>query len=728
MHDRIAGAVIAGRRTLPYRKYFAARFGQDARIWWLLPALAFAAMAAVVFSFYKDALFYRYDGTFVLTMALGQKEWMAGGVGFSLNFLQGLGDIWLPLATGLFPGFALGTHLADARWLPVIACFVFALEYFFSTLVLTRCIGTSRLLSLSAAVIGAMFTMPFFVPTLAAWRFWGNPDFMTFVAVNSLALSAYLAIGRTNWRIDLALAASGLGLLTYTILAAPFGVVTFAPMLAFFGAAALFGAEGNVERMRKLIAAALIAVITAASFGAYIFALYYYARTTYFWSDIASFSVSWKQQSFVLSESGPAGPYLWAACLAGAALAAWRERGRLQLFAIAFLLFVALQQAIYLTSAIAGLTWGGPPLAYVDMYCLPLYALFGAYLLIGWWSPLVDHGRWAMPAMAVLPCVSLLALHHPFSNVRFHQENPFPWPPHETSITRLLQAEIGLHEGGVFRGRVANLAGTEFEPQYARAPVISQHDYDGAVALYTGNDHRYYGMWYFDIPTLIEGNQFTSPFFHVINSRLLDTPEQKHARNLTTVTRFRPRILAMLGVRFVIASRPLPDLTPKQTLLVVPGYPEQWTLFVYELPDAKVAGYWSLHPRPVDDARQAMLWMDAPNGAEDSAVYETITAPLVAGDSSQIRVFRDRLEVEAQSPGTSLLVLPVEFSHCFDIRLSRPGAARFLRANIDQAAFLFSGPLHAELRYRYSPWHFGCRLRDIADADRLKLAETGWPR
>jgi len=727
MHDRVASAVIAGRRILPYRKYFAARFGHDARTWWLLPALVFAAVAAVVFSFYKDALFYRYDGTFVLTMALGQKQWMAGGIGFSLNFLQGLGDIWLPLATGLFPGFALGTHFANPVWLPVIACLVFALEYFFSTLILARSIGASRLLSLSAAVIGAMFTLPFFVPTLAAWRFWGNPDFMTLVAVSSLALSAYLPIGRTNWRIDLALAALILGLLVYTILAVSFGVVTFAPMLAFFGAAVVVGAESNAERVRKLLAAAGIAVITAASFGAYVFALYYYARTTYFWSDIASFAVDWKQQSFVLSESGRAGPFIWAACLAGAALAAWRERGRLRLFAIAFLLFVALQQAIYLTVAAAGLTWGGPPLAYVDMYGLPLYALFGAYLLVGWWSTSADRVRWAMAAIALLPCVSLVTLHHPFSNLRFHQENPFPWPPQETSMTRLLQAEIGLHEGGAFRGRVANIAGTEFEPQYAWAPVISQHDYDGAVAFNTGNDHRYYGMWYFNIPTLIEGNQFTSPFFHVINSRLLDTPEQKHARNLTTITRFRPRVLAMLGVRFVITSRPLPGLTPKQTLLVQPGYPEQWTLFLYELPDAKVAGYWSLHPRTVDDARQAMLWLDASTGAEDSAVYEPIAGPLVAGDSSQIRVFRDRLEVEAQSPGTSLLVLPVEFSHCFDIRLSRPGAARFLRANVDQAAFLFSGQLHAELRYRFTPWHFGCRLRDIADADRLKLAETGWP-
>jgi hypothetical protein len=701
-------------------------FARDDRAWWLLPALSFATVAAIDFAFYKDALFYRYDGTFILAMARGQHEWMAHGIGFSLNFLQGIGDIWFPLATGLLPGFALGTHF-DARWLPVVACFVFTLEYFFSAVILARCIGASRLLSVSAAVTGAVCTLPFFVPTLVAWRVWGNPHFMTFIAVNNLALSAYLVIGRNGRRIDAALALAVLSLLVYATLAAPGCAVLFPPMLGFFGAAALFGARDNSERLRKVAAALLVAAILVVSFGLYIFALFYYARTTYFWNDMASFAVNWKQQSFVLSESGAAGPYLWTACLAGAVLAAWRERGRLRVFAVAFLLFVALQLAIYLTAAVTGMSWGGPPLAYVDMYCLPLYALFGAYLVLGWWTAAPGRARWATAIVAVLPWLSLPALHHPFSILAFHQQNPFPWPPQETSITRVLQDEIGLHEGGAFRGRVVNIAGTEFEPQYSWAPIISQHDYDGAVAFNTGNDHRYYGMWYFDIPTLIEGNQFASPFFHVINSRLLTAPEEKHARNLTTITRFRPRILAMLGVRFVITSRPLPGLAPKQTLVVQPEYPKQWTLFLYEIPDAKVGGYWSVHPQKVDDARRAMLWMDASETTEDSAVYEPITAPLVAGDSSQIRVFHDRLEVDAQSPGTSLLVLPVEFSHCFDVRLSRPDGARLLRANVDQAALLFSGQLHAELRYRYSPWHVGCRLRDIADAERLKLSETGWP-
>jgi hypothetical protein len=35
----------------------------------LLPGLSFAALAAISFAFFENALFYRYDGTSILTMA-----------------------------------------------------------------------------------------------------------------------------------------------------------------------------------------------------------------------------------------------------------------------------------------------------------------------------------------------------------------------------------------------------------------------------------------------------------------------------------------------------------------------------------------------------------------------------------------------------------------------------------------------------------------------------------
>jgi len=82
---------------------------------------------------------------------------------------------------------------------------------------------------------------------------------------------------------------------------------------------------------------------------------------------------------------------------------------------------------------------------------------------------------------------------------------------------------------------------------------------------------------------------------------------------------------------------------------------------------------------------------------------------------------------EAVVVSQSTHVLPLEFSHCIELEAANSGSAHLLRANINHAAILFSGHLRAQLRYRYAPWHYGCRLRDIDDANDLRLAEVGWP-
>jgi hypothetical protein len=396
---------------------------------------------------------------------------------------------------------------------------------------------------------------------------------------------------------------------------------------------------------------------------------------------------------------------------------------------VSFLVFVGLQQSIVLAASIGGFLWSGPTIAYIDLFSLPLYGIFGAYLAVGWWGRGIKKRLQTSVALALLPWAVLLTLGRPNENVAFRTHyNPFPWPPRETSITQKLAAEIGLREGDIFRGRVANLAGGEFMPQYDRIPFISQHAYDSTLSFFSGNDHRNYGLWYYDIPTLSEDNQFSSPFLHVVSSRLFNRPDQKHVRQFITLTRFVPRALALLGVHFVIVSRPLADLQPIATMTAHPDHPEGWTLFLYELRDAKTSGYWSTRPLSVSSVRQAMLWMTSglPNEA-DAAVYEALEVPLVTGSFSELRVFRDRLVVSAESAGTSLLVLPLEFSHCLDLRVTSDAPVRLLRANINQAALLFSGRAISELRYRYSPWHFGCRLRDIEDARSLQLSNVGWP-
>jgi hypothetical protein len=701
------------------------------RYWWALPAISFAALSAVNFSYMRDALFYRSDGTFHLTMVTSQKKWMSPEIGFSFNFLQGLGDIWAPTATQLMPGFRLASLVADVQWMPVIAMLVFALEFFFSTIVLARCLGAGRLTSLAAALIGALLTLPYFVPALAGQRIWGNPHSMEVIATTTLALCAFIAIGRTRTRTDAILVLTILVLLGHIAIVQPAGAPFVSVMLLVFGLAAVAAAKDNSERLWKSAAAAFVSLTLAAAFLAYGYALFSYARTAFFWDDLVEFPVDWTQQSFLILTGGPgagAGPYLWGTSLAGAVLVGWRERGRLRIFAIAFLLFIVLQLSILLYAQIGGVKWSGPPLTiYVDLFCLPFYAIFSAYLFVGWWIDLPRPFRWAMPGLVLLPWASVFALHHPYSDSQFRRENPLPWPPRSTSLVELLKTEIGFEEGAVFRGRVVNLGGTGFEHHNFPLAFSRQYVYSEDISFRTGNDHRYYGMWYFDIPTLIESNPFSSPFFYAINSRLLNARTEKHVRAVTTVTRFEPRLFAMLGVRFVITDRPVPGLEPKSRFVADPADPEKWTLFLYEIRDAKTGGYWSTSPALVQTTDAAMRWMADPASLHDATVYEHVPPSLLAGSSSEIRVFRDRLVVEAKSEGTSLLILPVEFSHCFDVDIVGDKQAHFQRANVNQGAFLFTGQLKAELRYRFSPWHFRCRLDDIADAKRLQLSNVGWP-
>lgn len=702
--------------------------GPRPKVWWACSLASFVALAAAVFSFYAQALFYRFDGNFILTLATTQRRWMAPGAGFSLNFLEGFGDIWIPIATTWSQGFSIG-WLFGQKWMPVVACVVFATEFFLSVLVLARCIGAGLVTGLAAAWLGALVTLPFFVPTLADWRIWGNPHFLTAIAVTSLALCAFLEVGRGRTARDVGAVLLALLLLGYLMISFPALAAVAGPFLAVFGAAAVVTADGSSERRRKMIAAVVLVAVLGAAFGGYEVALFTYARTTFFWDDLVAAPMRWQEQSFLISEGRGYGLAIWAACVGGALLAAVREKGRLRQAAVGFLFFIALLQLVFLVGTVADVTWRGPSAAYLDMFALPFYAVFGAYLVLGCWCETSQRRPRAIATLSLAPWAVLLTLHTPYAIPTFHQQNPFRWPPRETAITRFLKVEVGLREGEPFRGRVASIAGTDFEPEYANAPLISQHNYDGAVAYYTGNEHRYFGLWYYDIPTLILDNQFSSPFAHALISRLFSHRHEKHVRQLTTITRFDARLYAMLGIRFVITDRALPGLSSTMSLVVTPEAPQKWTLHIYEVPQAKTAGYWSARPMQAASSREAMLWMASSDTHEaDAAIYEPIASPLVAGKSSEIRVLRDRLVVSAESAGTSLLVLPLEFSHCFEATFAAGSSGSLLRANINQSALLFSGRVEVDLRYRFSPWHFRCRFRDIADARKLRLADIGWPQ
>jgi len=296
-------------------------------------------------------------------------------------------------------------------------------------------------------------------------------------------------------------------------------------------------------------------------------------------------------------------------------------------------------------------------------------------------------------------------------------------------ITELLRREIGLIEGSIFRGRAANLAGSNFDKALSFAPFASQHNYDQIVLIDTGNDHRLYGLWYFGIPTLIDTNHFSSPFFHLVTSRLLNYGPFGATHNQTTLTKFDPRVLAALGVRYVITDTAFDAGTALQLKLELDPYRSQ---YVYELPRPNLGDYSPTRVHVAPNATQAMQMMASPDfdfTKEVVLVESTETVAWTSATSSRVQVFRDHLEVHAESKSRSIVVLPIEYSHCleFGLHSSRGDPIEVRRANLEQTAIVFSGSLEGNIAQRYGPFRNpGCRLADYADAKRLAISAVPW--
>src|SRR5438445_13221860 len=72
-----------GDRAKPSWRDLLASLGHRPYVCWTASFLPFVALAAVAFFQYSQALFYRFDGSFILTHATIQRRWMAPGFDLS---------------------------------------------------------------------------------------------------------------------------------------------------------------------------------------------------------------------------------------------------------------------------------------------------------------------------------------------------------------------------------------------------------------------------------------------------------------------------------------------------------------------------------------------------------------------------------------------------------------------------------------------------------------------
>jgi hypothetical protein len=701
-------------------------------------AVSLLALSPLAFYSKTPLVFYRFDGTFLLIAAAMQNTWGLGGWNFTTNPLEGLGGLALPQQALLDPGLWLTAHLSPVAG-PVVA-----MTFYVAALAAAICwlgmrLGAGVLPSIAAAWIGLLLAFPYVYPTLGFDFLWGVPAYVPLIALEMAALLLLLDLGRGPRAADAARLIGIGAILAYEFIQYPNFVPLSLLVLGFFGLVAVFATASRRERMIKIACGIGFAGLALILFGRLLYGLWGFSKATFFWYEFFPRPADLRDQSFLIADHSNWPAWIvYGLSLAGAVVAAWRGPPTLRTFARGFLIFVLGELVVVLVTK-GG--WKGPRVAYIDIFVYPFYCLFAAYALAAAASVLkwpklpigmVDR-REVVGGLILCALPWLVLIDYAPSPLERHlvrNLNPFIWPPAETPISEFLAAELALRPGSAFRGRVANIAGSDADPQWISAPFINQHNYDGISLFFSGNDHRMYGLWYFGIPTLIELNQFSSPFFHLVNARLLNAPGALDLRAYETQSIVNDRVMALLGVRYLISDKLLPERAPAMKHRFVEGR----DLFVYSVPDTNLAGYSVTHTRRAANAQEAVSLLADPSlDLRDVAVLTTADGvpPLVRVSDSRLLVERGGYRIEATSTGTSLLVLPIEYSHCLRPEWSSmPGAPspRLVRANLTMAAVLFTGEVKGRLVLRYDPLSSGCRIEDWREAQTLRLGEAReWP-
>ena len=179
--------------------------------------------------------------------------------------------------------------------------------------------------------------------------------------------------------------------------------------------------------------------------------------------------------------------------------------------------------------------------------------------------------------------------------------------------------------------------------------------------------------------------------------------------------------------RFILSREPL-DFSAafpngmgnlKEVQFRVTSPPATW--YVYELPLTNTGNY---SPTVVYKLAMAPEMLDKMESPEfdfrtDAVVTEDVSETLVPLKDMKLSFERNAARVQGTSDGTSLALLPLQYSHC--LRLSDPNA-RLVRADLALVGVVFRVNLDAKITDDFGMFAPGCRALDGADVRRLKIA------
>jgi hypothetical protein len=634
-------------------------------------------------------------------------------LGFRSEFLLGFGGIEWGTLRWLEPislAGVLGARLVNAGpvggdvYHPAFASSMAVVLLWGSTFFLSRSFDIGKVQArLNATIAAAMGVGPGLLPILLPDQFRIVPPFVTFAAATSIAVGAAVRMTRVNWGHAALLYLAALTYLLlvhthYVVLPGFVCVIAISVVLAM----QIVKRESWLRLFLTTLGGIVMWWITGLvayvrGFLTHVAAVEYGDR--FVWNYLSSRPL-WSlpfRSVFVRPEE------TWLAVIAALVGTWWvwtriRKPDTKEQIAAAISALLVLAVTLYRASQRWWSHEMGPDVGYLSQTFIP----FVAVAIGGGLSDLVRVR--ARSVRYVLAAVVSTALVFGVIQSWPQPHKVAPFPDKLQPSWEYLRVHTSLREDPRFRGRTAVIRQME-----ETGNVVPDRFFDPGVTLLAG------------IPLLNHYSHLQTPTGLEFSEQFLFRQGDPQIRHLPGFRQINPRILEVLGVRYIVTDSKQP----------IVGYEPvfQWSeqqgsniinVRILESSTYNDASFSPTSIRVTETLREGLsLLADQDVDLKTTAVTsEGDLGSLSRADSASLDYISGDLRVQATSSSRSLLVIPVEFSHCWTIH-PRPSSSddiRLIRVNVLQLGVLFSGKLDADLLYRFWPMrNSDCRANDLRE-------------
>jgi hypothetical protein len=279
-----------------------------------------------------------------------------------------------------------------------------------------------------------------------------------------------------------------------------------------------------------------------------------------------------------------------------------------------------------------------------------------------------------------------------------------PWP-HEPELTRFLAGNVGSDPGQPLRGSIA-FSTFDHDTGETMANLVAQgiHVIDEYSQLVTPQSVYFLYAYLKQNEVLGSLNGFV-PF---------PGPSWENFG----------KAMQLFGMRHYLTSHgrvPANDQSgyPLVTLPHRRFGEEPGLWYVYEYPRPNVGGYSPTEIMIARSGPEIVAAMSAPGfDFATQAVLSALAERLTEAGRMRLSRIRGGWHVSGRSEGTSLVILPLQFSHCLRARDRR---VRFVRADLMMAGMVFSGDVDTDIVFDYGMFSPRCRRVDLKETRELDL-------